>query len=405
MDRYELIVRGATCVLPDGKMAERSLAIEGGFIRKVVSGAALELEAEEVLDARGKTLLPGFIDIHTHPDKTMTRGLFENKSGTLSEAIGHFAEFFPTVQVDDFYRRAKEMFELQRSRGVTAVRAHVTVNELVELRAFEALRKLKKELEGTLDLQLVAFPGSPVRIEKGDSRYRLLERAIEGGADALGGCPNLADDHRSLTDTLLELAASSGVPVDFHVDESDEPDVRALEYLADTILEGGFDLPVTAGHCTALAAVDDETAARVIGKMAQAGLRVVTLPSCNLYLMGRGDAEPKRRGITRVHELMEAGVDVAYASDNIRDPFRPFGNGDMLEEGLLTAQLIQYGSDEELAKVLTMATYAAARIFGYEKYGIEEGAIADLLLIDAESPVEALLSQTRHHTRFKSGRM
>jgi cytosine deaminase len=295
------------------------------------------------------------------------------------------------------------MCKMEQTNGTTALRAHVTVNELTELRGFNALSTLKREMRGRMDLQLVAFPGAPEELRKGDKTYRLLEKAIENGADAVGGCPHLSKDHRRMTDILCSLAGEAGLPVDFHVDESDEPNVAALEYLADKVLEGCFKHTVTAGHCTALSAVDDRTAARVIRKVAEAGINVVTLPSCNLYLMGRADREPKRRGITRVHELLEAGVRVVYGSDNIRDPFRPFGNGNLLEEGLLTAQLIQYGTDEGLLKVLSMASYEAAAVYRYEAYGLSVGAPADFVIFDQDDPVEVLLSQSRDPQVMKDG--
>ncbi len=247
----------------------------------------------------------------------------------------------------------------------------------------EALDEVKLHFAGEVDIRLIV-PWM------GKASEKILEPLARAGKiDFLGGYPTLMPDQRESLDRIFAFALRHSLPIDLHVDEADEPNIDTFEYALDKILETGMQGRVSAGHVTALCAVDDGRARRAIDKAARAGIHIITLPSCNMYLMGRKDKQPIRRGVTRVDEFLKAGVNVAFASDNIRDPFRPFGNGDMLEEALFAAQVLQYGTNAQLHQILRMATYAPAQNMLLEGYGLKAGCRADLVVLDATTPRDA----------------
>jgi len=369
------------------------IGIRGDLIAEIDQN--LGEEAEKVFNLNGKLVIPAFVDVHTHLEKTLTAHLIDNKSGTLDEAINNFQEFLIHVSPEDIYKRARLATEMAIKQGTTALRSHITVDPLRGLDLLQPILELKKDLRDVLTIQVVAFPGiDPTGIKQ--SQLELLQAAVFQGADLIGGCPSLDPDHRRFTDLLFTLGKELDVDIDLHVDESDQPNVEALEYLADKTISEGYEGRVTAGHCCALSVVSDQWAERVIQKIKRARINIVTLPSCNLFLTG---------AITRVRSLMAAGVPVSYASDNIRDPFRPFGNGDLLEEALLTAQVTQRGTLGELEEILKMGTYNPAKVMCLEKYGLKSGCYADLIVLQAASPMEAIVSQAVKEMIFHRGQL
>ncbi|SMB92042.1 cytosine deaminase [Thermanaeromonas toyohensis ToBE] len=379
----------------------KDIAIKDGQIQDI--GENLSYPAQQVIEAQGRLTIPSFVDVHTHLEKAMVG--VESGVNSLEDAILAFGSRYSSLTKEDIQTRARQVLELAIENGTGTIRSHVTVVPEIGLIALEALLELKEKAKRVIDLQLVAMPAG-VKYELDRKTLDLLEEAARLGVEALGGAPHLALNPFEAIDKTLDLAEKYDLAIDFHVDETDEPDVRTLEYLADQVLKRGFKGRVVAGHCCALAAVSDEVANRVIAKVKEAGISVVTLPSCNLYLMGRKDKQPIRRGVTRVRELLKAGVNVAYASDNIRDPFRPFGNADMLEEALITAQVVQMGLPQELETVLRMGTYNAAQAAGLGKlYGLHPGAQADVVILDARDPAEAIITQATKLYVLKRGRV
>jgi len=263
---------------------------------------------------------------------------------------------------------------------------------------------LKKQYSNYIDYQLVAFPTPEPDITDKET-LALLEKALNKGAEVIGGCPTLAPDYKEFIDVYFKFAKSTGCPLDFHVDETDQANIDALEYLAEKTISEGYEGRVTAGHCCSLSAVDDYTAKRVITKVKAAGITIVTLPSCNLYLMGRGDKQPISRGITRVKDLIEAGVKIAVSSDNLRDPFRPFGNFNLLQEALLTAQVAQMGSIQDFDTLFEMITFNPANAMQLKDYGLKVGCEGDLLITTAENSVDAIVSQSILSYVIKRGKV
>jgi cytosine deaminase len=374
-----------------GKAEPCDLLLDGEIIQKI--GRIPDAPPGfEVYDLAGRTISPGFVDIHTHMDKAYTSGLIRNASGTLQEAIGNFYNAVNNFSEEDFYRRGKMMLDKALVNGVLYLRSHITISASIGLRAVEAMAKLKKDYEGLLDLEIIAFPGDKPE-GMGKEVRELTFKSFEIGATVVGGTPNRYNDECRFIDELFEIAKETDLDLDLHIDEKDEPVALSLEYLADKTIREGYQGRVTAGHCCSLSAVSGADAERIIGKVKEAGINIVTLPSCNLYLIGRQDRGLIRRGPTRVQEFLDAGVNVALSSDNIRDPFRPFGNADILEETLLAAQVFRMDTPSRLMEAYRMAAFNPAKAMKIKGYGLNEGDKANLVVLDAPSIPEAILGQ------------
>ena len=384
----------------DGQPGLVDIALEDDRINGLVSASSTP--GLRVIDAGGRIVLPGFVDSHMHLDKAFTLEDAPNHSGTLDEAVAIFRDRKKKFTPEDLKGRARRLAEMASSHGTTALRTHADVEETVGLMGLAALLEVKEEFAGRVDIQVVAFP-SIGSLDK-EANRELLEEALRLGADVVGGNPTRDADHIRHIDAVFALAQKYDRPIDMHVDESDNPKDLALEYLAEKTLREGYRGKVAAGHCCSLAAVDDGTAGRVIEKVREADISVITLPSCNLYLQGRRDRYPIRRGLTRVKELLAAGVNVAYASDNVKDPFNPFGKADMLQIAHLTAHAAHLGGMEEQRTVLRMGTYHAARVLGLDRYGLSPGCRADLTMLDTRSFQDVIADQPNRVLVFKDGK-
>lgn len=393
----DLLIRRARLMDEPGTV---DVAIKDGYI--VAAGGGVAGSARQMVDAAGRLLIPAFVDAHTHLDRALTAS--QEGAGSLAEAIEDFQRRSRKMDKNDFIDRGRRVLKMALRHGTATMRTHITVSEALGLRGVEAVLELKEEFAGRVDLQVFAMAGE-LEPAPTPPLKELLEEALRLGVDGLGGAPHLAERMQEWVDYIFDLAGRYNVLIDFHVDETDAPSVASLEYIAAKTIQNGFQGRVVAGHCCGLAAVDEDKAIRTIAAVKEAGISVITLPSCDLYLMGRRDKGLVRRGVTRVRELQAAGVNVAYASGNIRDAFRPFGNANMLEEALITAQVLQMGTPLELKNVLKMGTYNAAAAIGLKDYGVKAGDRADLVLLDATSPAEAIIGQAEKVCVIKGGRV
>lgn len=398
MQQYDSIIRGGNPIgLPDGT----DIAISDGIIMAVAP--QIQGQAGIVIDASGKLVAPSFVDSHMHLDKVLT-GLEQDAVdtwGAVQIMLAHAKSLSRDQVRENVKQRARTVIDWEIAHGSGLLKSHVYCNGIWGAESVYAHQELKDEYRGRVDiLTIVPWP------EDGDHALttELDALAAEGYVDYVGGFPYGMADFRERIDLIFRKAEQFGIGIDLHVDEKDIPDAQAFEYICHKTLELGIQGRVTCGHVTTLSALPDEEARRIIDLAAKAQVNVITLPSCNMYLRGRDDHQPIRRGVTRIRELLEAGVNVAYASDNIRDPFRPFGNGDMLEEGLFTAQVMQYGTRDQLDKVFHMGTYAGARNCMRTDYGLEPGCRADLVVMDAPTPAEALKSLSPRLHVLKAGK-
>ena len=374
------------------------LAVTQGRITDL--GPHLEVEADQVIDAAGKLVTPAFVDSHTHLDKAFTVG--EDDFATLQEAAGVILQRQGALSreelIEDIKARARQVLEREIAHGSGTIKSHVMVCPQWGMASMTAINQLKEEYRGRIDiLNIVQWDAAY------DGEFDAAARA--GEIDFIAGYPLFTPDPMGCIDQLFALAAKYSLPLDLHIDESDNPNIDCfLKVLAKTE-EYGLQGRVTCGHVCALSAVDDDLARRAIEQCARAQVNVITLPSCNMYLMGRNDHQPIRRGVTRVDELLRAGVNVSVASDNIRDPYRPFGNGDLLEEALFAAQVLQYGTRQQLEETLRMVTTRPARNALLSGYGLAEGCRADLVVLDAPTAREAVISGARRLYVYKEGHL
>ncbi len=373
---YDVLIQNARIISTDTLV---DISITKGYI--VAIEPQLHAEATQVLNVEGRIVLPGLVEGHIHLDKALTRDRLPNRSGTLAEAIQRNQELSSQVTQDDIFARAHQTALWALRCGTTTIRTHVNVEPIIGLRGLHALLELREQMRHLLDIQIVALPHRLLG-SAGRRGRELLAVALEEGADAVGGAPLVDDDQRAFVDEVFRIALRYGKPIDLHVDESESPQDFVLGYLAEHTIQEGYEGRVIAGHCCSLAAVDEHTAAYTIEQVARAGISVVTLPATNLYLQGRHDTHPIRRGLTRVKELLAAGVNVFCGSDNIKDPFNPFGQPDLLLMAYLLGHAAQMGAWDEQDYLLESVTLRPAAALGVTS-GLSIGAPADLMVLDA----------------------
>ena len=397
----DLILRGAN--LPDGREGQ-DIAVADGRIAEVAP--RIEAKAAREIDARGRLVTPPFVDAHFHMDSTLSLGRPRlNESGTLLEGIQLWSELKPHLTVEAIKARALEFCRWAIARGSLAVRSHVDICD-DELLAVEALLEVKREIAPFLDLQLVAFPQDGF-LRYPQSRENLL-RALDKGVDIVGGIPHfertMAEGAQSVKE-LCEIAAERGLPVDMHCDETDDPLSRHVESLAYETQRLGLRGRVTGSHLTSMHSMDNYYVSKLIPLMRESDLHVVANPLINITLQGRHDSYPKRRGMTRVKELMAAGINVAMGHDCVMDPWYSLGSHDMLEVAHMGLHVGQMTGTAEMLSCFDAVTRNAAKVMGLEGYGLEPGCHADLVVLQAADPIEALrLKPARLHV-LRRGRV
>jgi len=349
-------------------------------------------KAETVIDLEGKLLVPALIDPHIHLDKVnILDSVRKNVSGTLTEAIEIIWDRKKQYTDEDVILRAGAVLDKALVNGTLAMRTHVDIDTVGGQKPLSGVLALREKYKDRMTLQLVAFPQEGIIKDPGCDK--LMDEAMRMGCDIVGGMPaneQTPDDSLAHVKYCFDLAEKYDADIDMHVDETDDPFYRTLEMVADETLKRGWHGRVTAGHTCALAAYDDHYAAYVIDKVARAGIHMITNPVTNLLLQGRLDKQPIRRGITRVKELLEAGVNVSFVQYCVNDTFYPLGSADMLQVANITVHAAQMSLPPELEKVFDMITTDANKILNLEGYGLEEGCKANLLVIDAKNIREAM---------------
>ncbi|MEH0168232.1 amidohydrolase family protein [Roseateles microcysteis] len=375
--------------LPDGREAQ-DLLVQDGRIAAIGPQLAAP-EGTEIIEGQGWLLSPPFVDAHFHLDAALSHGQPRvNESGTLLEGIALWGELKPLLTQEAIVERALRYCDWAVARGLLAIRSHVDVCD-DRLLAVEALLHVKKLVAPYLDLQLVAFPQDGLL--RSANALANLRRALDLGVEVVGGIPHhertMAQGAESVR-LLCELAAERGLRVDMHCDETDDPLSRHVETLAFETQRLGLQGRVTGSHLTSMHSMDNYYAAKLIRLMAESRLGVVANPLINISLQGRFDSYPKRRGMTRVPELMAAGLDVAFGHDCVLDPWYSMGSADMLEVASMGLHVAQMTSRSAMRQCFEAVTSIAARIVGLEGYGLDAGCKADFVLLQARSPEEAI---------------
>ena len=382
----DLIFRRAN--LPDGRTCI-DIGVEGDRIAAVEP--QLQATAAEEIDAEGRLLSPPFVDAHFHMDATLSLGLPRmNRSGTLLEGIALWGELKPRLTHEAVIARALAYCDMAVAQGLLAIRSHVDVCD-DRLIAVEALLEVKRSVASYLDLQLVAFPQDG--IYRSPTAEGNLLRALDMGVEVVGGIPHfertMADGASSVR-RLCEVAAERGLLVDMHCDESDDPHSRHIETLAAETKRLGLGGRVAGSHLTSMHSMDNYYVSKLLPLIAESGVAAIANPLINITLQGRHDTYPKRRGLTRVPELMACGVTVAFGHDCVMDPWYALGSGDMLEVAHMAVHVAHLTALDAIRACYDAITVNAAQILHLEGYGIAPGCRADLVLLQAADPFEAI---------------
>jgi cytosine deaminase len=393
----DLLLCGAR--LPDRHVLV-NIAIDGGRIVAVGSAAR---PARETLELGARLVTPGLVESHIHLDKALLAERVSAPAGTLEEAIRVTGEAKRAFTAEDITARARRVLDLAVRAGTTAMRSHVEVDPIVGLTGLEAMLALRAEYAPALDLQLCAF--AQEGILKAPGTEGLLRRALTLGADLVGGCPYNDTDGVEHIRIIFALATSFGVDADFHVDFADEPVHLHVREIAAQTVRAGWQGRVSVGHLTELAAVRAYEQDEIIAQIADAGLGVIALPATDLYLMGRSDDFNVRRGLTPIKRLLDAGVPVALASNNIRNPFTPVGTADLAHMAFVAAVAAHMGTPAELRALLDTITTHPARLLRLPDYGLAPGCRADLVVWDCTRPEDAIAALPPRTLVVKHGRV
>ena len=365
-------------------------SVNGKF--KEIAPELTAVDNEQVIDGKGNVLLPPFVDSHVHLDATLTAGQPEwNESGTLFDGIRIWSERKQDLTKEDVKKRARKTIENMVGHGIQHVRGHVDVTD-PHLIAAQALLELREELKDQIDLQLVAFP------QEGILSYphgrELMEQAVKEGLDVVGGIPHFeftTEYGWQSVHFLMALADKYDRLVDVHCDEIDDPASRNLEVLATEAYERGMKDRVTASHTTAMGSYNNAYTYKLFRLLKMSDINFVSNPLVNVHLGGRFDTYPKRRGVTRIKELTNAGINVSFGEDDVQDPWNPLGNGNMLDVvtmGVYIAHLMGY---HQLQDAFNYVTYNGAKTMHIsDQYGIEVGKPANCILLNAADFYNAL---------------
>lgn len=398
---FDLLIRNAT--LPDGR-ENIDIACAGGKIVAIEPNIAGE--AARTVDATGRLVSPPFVDCHFHMDATLSLGLPRlNLSGTLLEGIALWGELKPLLTQEAVMERALRYCDLAVAKGLLAIRTHVDICD-DRLTAVDALLEVKLRIAPYIDLQLVAFPQdgylrSPTAKEN-------LKRALDKGVDVVGGIPHfertMADGAASVRD-LCEIAAKRGLLVDMHCDETDDPLSRHIEALAFETQRLGLQGRVAGSHLSSMHSMDNYYVSKLLPLIAEAGVQAIPNPLINIVLQGRHDTYPKRRGMTRVPEMRTHGINVAFGQDCCMDPWYSLGGADMLDVAHMGLHVAQLTSREAMKFCFEAVTANPAKIMHLDGYGLEVGRNADMVVLQARDPIEAVRLRARRLFVIRRGKV
>lgn len=349
----------------------------------------------ETIDAQGNLVAPPLVDPHVHLDAVLVSGKLkrQNNSGTLLEAIDIWGEWKSALTDDILMNNAREVIKWYAANGVLRVRTHADCTDPT-LRTVKCLLALKEEVKELIDIQVVAFPQDAVFTNK--INRDLLEEAVKMGIDVIGGAPHIEytrEDGVKEVELIYDLAEKYDRLIDIHIDETGDPHSRFVEVMAKESINREFFDRATASHTTAMHNYNNDYAFKLIGNLAKAKINMITNPFDNTVLQNRTDGYPRKRGCTRVDELLEKGVNVSIGHDSIMDPWYSMGKGNMLAAAYLLMHTAQLNGYEQVNTLFDMITTNSAKTMHLSDYGIKPGNSADLIILDAENPFEAIRLQ------------
>jgi len=380
-----------------------NIGINGNLIDAVQS-AQLQPGLKSI-DAKGAMVSPAFIDPHFHLENALISN-YINNSGTLREAIDIAARIKNKIDVEDIVKRSTTALRQAIKNGTLWMRSHTDIDQISRHQLLDGNVAVRDKFKDVIGIQIVAFP--QLGLTRNPEAVDLMWGAMEKGADVVGGMPHGEkdmDDAAKHIEIAFEIAKRYDADIDMHVDETDNPYWHTLELLAEKTIDENYQGRVTAGHCCAMAGWSQELTDRVIRKVKTANINIITNTPVNLVIQGRGDEIPYRRGIAKVKALLEAGVNVSCGQDDLLNMFYPFGKMDMLEVANFVAHTAQLSSPIEIGIVFDMPRYRAAQILHLEGYKIKKGNPANLVLIDASSPIDAIRCQADRLLVVRQGKI
>ena len=392
---FDRILRRAAIA---GRSVPADIGIRDGRIAAIET--RLAGEAPET-DLGGRLVLPGFVDTHIHLDKACLLGRCGHNHTSLASAIKAVSELKRDFTADDVYRRGAQVLEKAVLKGTTHMRTHVEVDPRVGLRSFEAVRRLKNDYAWAIELTICVFPQEGLNNDPGT--YELLEAALRDGADLLGGCPYTDSDPKRQIERLFDLAVQFGVDLDFHLDFDLDPSWMLMDDVCDQALRRSYQGRVAIGHATKLSALAPDAFERAAERLARAGVAVTGLPSTDLFLMGRDATHNAPRGVTALHKLVERGVCCSIATNNVLNPFTPFGDCSLLRMANFYAN-VAHVSPAGFDLCIDLVTALPAKLMNLKDYGIGAGKPANLIVLEASDSSSALAEIADVAMAFRNGR-
>ena len=380
------------------------VGIEAGRISAIEPAGVLPAQgAARVIDLDGRLVAPGFVETHIHLDKSCILDRCTSEKGTLDEAISQVALQKRSFTAEDVAARARRTLEKAIAQGTGVMRTHVEVDPVVGLRGFDGVMSLVDEYRWAIDIEVCVFPQEGLINNPGTDE--LLVAAMKRGARVIGAAPYCDSDPHAQIDRIFEIAREFDADIDMHLDFGMATDHMDIEYVCEVTEKHGYGGRVAIGHVTKLALVDPERFARIANTLANAGVAVTVLPATDLYLMGRDRTHAKLRSVLPVHELLAHGVNGNLSSNNILNPFTPFGDCSLLRMANLYANICHVGRRDEIRECFEMVTRRSAKLLRRDDYGVDVGRAADLVVIDTTAPEHAVAELPPVLMGFKRGRM
>ena len=394
----DLILRNA--VLAGGDGSTLDIGIEDGRIKAIEAGLAAE---GETLDLGGRLRSPGFIETHIHLDKACIMDRCRSEKGDLAEAIDEVTKSKKEFSEEDVAARASRVLEKCVSHGTTHMRTHLEVDPGIGMRGFDGVFPLIEQWRWAIDVEICVFPQEGLLNNPGTDE--LMVEALQRGATVIGAAPYTDSDPHGQIDRVFELAREFDVDIDMHLDFGEDAEQLDVEYVCDLTEAFNYGGRVTVGHVTKLSTATPAHFKATAKRMADSGVAVTVLPSTDLFLMGRVDEKSVKRGVTAAHKLLKDGVNCSLSTNNVLNPFTPFGDCSLLRMANLYANICQVGARAEIRDCFDMITSRSAGILGLAEYGIKIGAPADLVVIDTDAPETAVAELALPLSGFKRGRM
>ena len=389
------MLRNAT--LADGERAD--IGIEAGRIAAIAPHIESQAPAA---DAGGRLVVPGFVETHLHLDKACILDRCRPERGTLEEAIGHVARAKRGFTHEDVTARAGRALDKAIVQGTMRVRTHVEVDPVIGLTGFKALRALADDYRWAVDVEICVFPQEGLTNNPGTEE--LMRTALRDGARVVGAAPYTDSDPRAQIDRVFRMAADFDVDIDMHLDLGDSAEYMDAGYVCEMTERHRYGGRVTIGHVTKMSLLSAERFDELARRLADAGVAVTVLPSTDLFLMGRNQGHAAVRGVLAAHKLLAHGVNCSLATNNVLNPFTPYGDCSLVRMANLYANVLQLDRPAQLRECFDMLTERSARLLNLKDYGFAPGHPADIVILDAETPEQAIAEISRPLACFKNGR-